>query len=357
MSHRNEYAPDVVSAPGSTLLDLLNERGMSQAELAARAGRPLKTINEIVKGKAAITPETAIQLERVIGVPASFWNNREAQYRESMARRKQHAELERDAHRLNEIPVRAMEKLGWIETESDRAKKLEQVLGFFGVASIDALESRGVDARFRQSEAFQANPIAVGAWLRKGHLDANRIECAPFDEAAFRDVLARARRLCAELPPDFAQRLRTVSAAAGVAIVYVPELPGTHLSGAARWLTVTKAMIQLSARHKSDDHFWFTFFHESGHLLLHGRRKVFIDADDPERTGEEHEANVFASDTLIPPDEWRRFVGARSYTKAAIGRFARQVGISPGVVVGRLQFERKLGFGSCNDLKRRISFG
>jgi addiction module HigA family antidote len=356
MSYENEYTPDVASAPGATLLDLLNERGMSQAELAARTGRPLKTINEIVKAKTAITPETAIQLERVFGVPASFWNNREAQYRESLARRKQREELKRAAHRLREIPTRAMEKLGWIASQKDPAAKLEQIFGFFGVGSLEALEGRALDARFRQSKAFKAKPIAVGAWIRKGHLDADQIECAPFDAARFRKGLIEARRLCEEMPADFAERLVALCAKAGVAVVFVPELPGTHLSGAARWLSPTKALIQLSARHKSDDHFWFTFFHEAAHILKHGRKKVFIDGDDGESTDEETEANAFASDKLIPQEEWERFVASSRYTKAGIVRFAKQVGVSPGVVVGRLQYERKLGFKFCNDLKRRIDF-
>ncbi|HXI12419.1 MAG TPA: helix-turn-helix domain-containing protein [Thermoanaerobaculia bacterium] len=353
---RNDYEPDAVSPPGATLLDLLEERGMSQAELANRTDRPLKTINEIVKGKAAITPETAIQLERVFGAPASFWNNREAQYREFLARRVHDAQLEKVAARIREVPTRAMEKLEWIPVEKTRAKKLERVLSFFGVASIDALENRRHDARFRQSSAFEANPIAVGAWLRKGHLDADQIHCAPFDETKFRQVLAKARRLCGEMPDDFAARLVQLCASAGVALVFVKELPGTHLSGAARWLSPTKALIQLSVRHGSDDHFWFTFFHEAAHLLKHARRKVYIDADGGIQNDEEAEANQFAADVLIPPAAWKGFVEARAFTKRSIRLFASQVTIAPGVVVGRLQHERRVAFSFAHDLKRKISF-
>lgn len=353
---QNRYAPDTVSPPGATLLDMLEERGMSQAELASRTGRPLKTINEVAKGKAAITPDTAIQLERVFGVPASFWNQREAQYREALARRSQHTQLSDAAGRLKEVPTRAMEKLGWIPVEKEPAKKLERVLSFFGVASIDALEGRGRDARFRQSSAFEANPIAVGAWIRKGHLEADYIDCAPFSEVKFQKALAKARQLCREMPRDFAQQLVALCASAGVALVFVPELPGTHLSGAARWLTPTKALIQLSVRHKSDDHFWFTFFHEAAHVLKHGRRKVFIDADGGHSTAEEQEANVFASGFLVPADAWDRFVRVRPLSKKAIVAFAAEVGVSPGVVIGRLQHERRVPFSFANDLKAPISF-
>lgn len=83
------YSPNKISAPGVTLFDILEERTMTQADLAQRTGRPLKTINEIIKGKAAITSETAIQLERVLGTPAAFWNQRETNYRAYLARQKE----------------------------------------------------------------------------------------------------------------------------------------------------------------------------------------------------------------------------------------------------------------------------
>ncbi|MEY2914970.1 MAG: hypothetical protein RLZZ184_4279 [Cyanobacteriota bacterium] len=90
---QNRYNPDYVSPPGDTLLEVLEHRGMTQAELAERTGRPKKTINEIIKGKAAITPETALQLERVFNIPASFWNNRERHYREFLAQKEEKKRL------------------------------------------------------------------------------------------------------------------------------------------------------------------------------------------------------------------------------------------------------------------------
>lgn len=77
-----------VSCPGETLQDLLDEKGMGQAELCRLIGRPLKTINEIIKGKAAITPTTALQLEKALKVPAEFWVQREAAYRLYLERKR-----------------------------------------------------------------------------------------------------------------------------------------------------------------------------------------------------------------------------------------------------------------------------
>ena len=85
-SKTNTYIPDRVSLPGETLQEILDERQMSQADLALATGRPPKTIHEILEGKAPITPDTAAQLEQALGVPASFWNNLERNYQEYLVR-------------------------------------------------------------------------------------------------------------------------------------------------------------------------------------------------------------------------------------------------------------------------------
>src|SRR5581483_10249894 len=122
---RNQYFPDVVSAPGETLEEILGERGMSQAELADRTGRPKKTVNEIIKGKAAITHETAIQLDRVLGVPAAFWMAREQNYRESLARAEEFEVFKSHTEWLNNLPYKAMAKLGWVPEHKDKPRQVE----------------------------------------------------------------------------------------------------------------------------------------------------------------------------------------------------------------------------------------
>src|SRR5713226_1218449 len=109
---QNEYQPDYVSSPGDTLLETLETIGMSQAELAKRMGRPVKTINEIVQGKAAITAETALQLEQVLHVLASFWLKREQQYRESLARLAEEQRLKSWMDWLKELPIPVMMRRG-----------------------------------------------------------------------------------------------------------------------------------------------------------------------------------------------------------------------------------------------------
>jgi len=350
-----EYAPDYAVPPGETLLETIDALGMTQADLAARTGRTLKTINEIIKGKAPIRPETALQLERVLGIPASFWNNRDCNYREALARLEEKDRLKSQVRWLRELPVRPMVKLGWIRGFKDKVRQLQELLNFFGVASPDQWRELwgGREVAFRKSPAFESNPGAVAAWLRKGEVDANRLRCAPYDESKFRAALHKIRALTVETPEIFHSALVRLCAAAGVAVIFTPELPGTRVSGATRWLSPEKALIQLSLRYKTNDHLWFTFFHEAGHILLHGKRDVFLETDTID-DGKEKEANRFASNVLIPPGEYHKFIERGTKNESGIIHFAERLGIAPGIVVGRLQHDGILPQSYFNDLKIRL---
>jgi plasmid maintenance system antidote protein VapI len=331
---------------------------MSQAELADRTGRPKKTINEIIKGKAAITAETAIQLEKVLAIPASFWTAREQNYRESLARMKEFEALEGQAAWLDTIPYQAIANLGWAAEHKEKPRQLDEALRFFGVASPASWqEIWSVSApAFRRSPSFKSKPGAVAAWLRKGELEASGQKCGDFNEQAFRAALDRVRSLTRNLPSNLAATVQSICCASGVAVAFVPELPGTSLWGATRWLGPTRALIQLSLRYKTDDHLWFTFFHEAGHILLHGKREVFLEDDEQEENKKESEADTFARDWLIPMSQYRVFCRKGSFSCAAVSRFALEAGVAPGVVVGRLQHDGYLNRAHCNNLKKKVDW-
>jgi Zn-dependent peptidase ImmA (M78 family) len=148
---------------------------------------------------------------------------------------------------------------------------------------------------------------------------------------------------------------------AGVAVIFAPEIPGTRVYGATRWLTPAKSLIQLSLRGKSDDHLWFTFFHESAHILIHGKKNVFIEADDREgqnlaNAEKEKEADKFAQEFLIPVNEYKEFARKNIFSHTSIREFARKLGIAPGIVVGRLQHDSIIQYSQFNDLKNRFRF-
>ncbi|SMF13986.1 HigA family addiction module antitoxin [Pseudogulbenkiania subflava] len=357
------FVPNFAVPPGESLVEVLEARGLSQADLAERTGRPKKTINEIAKGKAAITPETAIQLERVLGISSSFWNSLEQNYRAALARLEEKERLKEHVGWLSSFPYKEMIKRGWIENQSDKVELVQELLNYFGVASPEAwseLWQRGKEATaFRRSPAQNVTDLGlVATWLRQGEIEGRELECSSFDAARFKAALTKIRLKTADIDVhETCDFMVEECRSAGVAVVLVPEFPRLGICGATRWISPDKALIQLSLRYKRNDQFWFSFFHEAGHILLHGKRDVFVEQTKTIKSVEEEEADRFASGFLISSEEYRRFVNSGYFDRESIIDFARLLGIAPGIVVGRLQHDGHVSFGSkLNDLKVALAW-
>jgi HTH-type transcriptional regulator/antitoxin HigA len=351
--------PDYAIPPGETLRDRLADLGMSQAELATRTGLSTKHINQILQGIAHISADTAQRLELVTGIEARLWNLLEADYRSTLTRLQQRRDLAPDVAWLKDLPVKQLvDRQVLPEEPSDKVSRVQQLLAFFGVASLEAWRDLWFKpvASFRQSPSFEAKRGAVAAWLRLGELAAQNVASQPYDATKLRAILPRLRALTVEQPEAFESTLRSLCAEAGVVVVFIREITGARVSGAARWLTPTKAIVQLSLRYKTDDQFWFTFFHELAHVLLHGKKDVWIEDEAPgsgsTKDPREQEANRFAADQLIPRQYERRLPPLGSLPAARA--FAKELGIAPGIVIGRLQRDGILGYDVGNHYKRRL---
>ena len=348
---------DLPIPPGELLAETIEAASLSQAELARRMGRPAQAINEIVRGTKEITAETAIQLERVLGVPAHIWLGLEAEFQHTKARREDRRRLQAEAKLADRFPCRAMRRLGWLKKTKDRVSEVEALLDFFGVGTLGAIaDAEG--AAYRLSRSRPAQPEALAAWLRKGALEAQRVKTEPFNEQRLTDLLPELRSLTRAGPDVFEPKVKRELAACGVALVLLPHLPKTRAHGAMRWIAPEKVLVQLSLRGKWADIFWFTLFHELGHVLRHGRRGVFIEwlagggQDDRER-----EADAFAADALIPQPAYDAFLRrCPVLAAAAVVTFADQQSVAPGIVVGRLQHDRKLDHSDLNRLRVRYEW-
>ena len=349
----NEYTPDYLVTPGEVLEDYLEQAGLTQASLAERTGLSKKTINEIIKAKSAITAETALRLERTLNRPAHFWSNLERQYQEDKTRLDDKKRLEEDLHWLDIFPVNEMAKRGWIEKSNVKTQKLKAILHFFAVASVAQWEKiwiRELQVIYRKTENSKKDVGIISAWLRQGEIVAQSQSCSRFDKQKFRNSLAEIRSLTTE--KDFTQKLISICAACGVAVVFVPKLSNLRIYGATRWLN-NKYIMQLSLYLKSNDQLWFTFFHEACHIIKHSRRELFIEENIPKNEIEK-EADDFAQDVLIPQEQLGHFLeSVNKPTIPQIEQFAKNIGIAPGIVVGRLQHDKKLPMSWGNELKVR----
>jgi HTH-type transcriptional regulator/antitoxin HigA len=356
----HEFVPDYVPPPGVTLRETLEFIGMSQAELARRSGKPEKTISAIASGDSAITPETAIKLERVLDVPASFWLNLQSGYDRYVELQKERLRLGEEFSWMSNFPLAYMIRLGWLSKRDDKVDQLNELLSFLGAASPDAWENsaRHLEAAFRRPRNTKTSLHSLGAWLRKGEILGAQAMCSPYNETAFREALSLARAQTLGRMEDVAPSLNRCLNPCGVVVAMVHELPNAPVSGATRWLTPKKALIQLSLRYKIDDQFWFSFFHEAGHIALHHKRGVLIE-DEGCAGPDEDEANRFAADALIPPAKWNAFKAKLAGTNISANRvqaFAKSAGVAPGIVVGRLQHEKLLPYKKLNSLKRPLAW-
>jgi addiction module HigA family antidote len=353
---KNQFNPNYAVPPGDILQEWLDDQGLTQAELAQRMGRAKKTVNEIIKGIAPITAVTSLQLEKVTGIEASFWSSLEVNYRAFLARQHERKTHGSDANWLVKFSYTKLAEHGWVPATSDKVERVENLLCFYGVANFQQWEETysALEGAARESVAFKSELGDLSAWLRRGEIEAAKVECSPFDESKFRAALNEIRSLTGASVREQNEKVPALCAAAGVVLALVPELPKTHVSGFTRWLTPVKALMQLSLRYKRDDQLWFTFFHEAAHILLHGKKERFLEfqgRNDPK----ENEANDWAADFLIPRSEWNRFI--KNYDGATsdsdLRQFAKRLGIAPGIVAGRVQREKKV-FNRHHDLFVRL---
>ena len=355
------YQPDYAVPPGWVLEEHLESHGLSPAEFARRCGRSAKLISEIIAGKAPVEPRTALQFERVLGVDASIWLGIEARYRLHQAREAEAKETQRAASWAKTFPVGELVKRGEIEKPDSKSDAVSKLLVFFGVGSVQVWNGRyqQMNVAYRHSRSFESDRGALAVWLRLGELEAEQQECTDYNAARFRRALKEIRGLTRAPIPGALEKAQQLCNEAGVALAPVEPFRGTALSGAAWWLNRRKAVIGLSARHKTDDHLWFSLFHEAAHILLHSKKKIFIDGTQSSNEVEdiETQADQWSSDFLVPRPQWERFRVFDSYSESYIRQFAVEQGISPGIVVGRLQHEGRLSWATpLNKLKVRLKW-
>ena len=358
------FAPDWVSPPGETILDLLTERDWTQAQLAQRLGYTTKHVSLLMNGKAPITEETALKLEKVLGSTANFWLQREAQYRAHLAHQEEKARLHSWTPWLEQLPVRDLMQQNVIPTYRLDGKNkphiVKDLLHFFGVASPEEWEKYygQMEVAFRRTRQNQSDVGAISAWLRLGEIEAERRDCPKYDKSRFLRAIQEIRKLTILSPEEFVPKIVHLCHEAGVVCVFVPAISRANVSGVTRWFNPHKALIQLSLYGKSNDRFWFTFFHEAAHILLHDKKAIFLDEWNGSRgevSRQEKEADEWARDFLIPSQYESELPGLKARGK--VKDFADEIGIHPGIVVGRLQHELIIQQNWMNDLKDNLEAG
>lgn len=350
---QTQFRPNYTQPPGEYLREVLEDRGIKIVDFAVRCGRPTKTVSEILSSDTAITPETALQFEFVLGISASLWLSLESQHQLALVKQRRARSLDDDLEWAESFPISEMQEKGYIPKYSAREDGVDVMLGYFGVSSPDAWtgfwNQKVSTARFKQTANQKINNYAVSAWLRKGDVEASNVSCEIYNEAKFRGALMEARSLSIGRWPSYKDTLISLFSNAGVALVFVRDLSKTCLRGAAYWATKDKAVIIVSDRMKNERAFWFALFHEAAHILLHSKKALFLDLEaDKGGSVEEKEADETAANMLISREQldsfFEKYGRRKDYSATVLKSYATEIGISAALLFGRLQFEKVLPY-------------
>ncbi len=360
MSSLQAFEPEWAVAPGATIANILSQRNLNHSDFAWEIDVSVDELPALFDGKIPIDEGFAHRLEKVLGVSAEFWLVREAQFRADVHALADRVSSDEAKSWLRRLPVKDMTNYGWINHQESLTDTVSECFRFFDVFSIDQYEDRigrlADSTKFRTSSAFKSKPDSLNAWLRFGQMQAEAIPCDKWDADKLRELLPEMRKLTlVRNPQTFLPRLKSLCSSAGVALVIARAPSGCRASGATMMLNDQKALLLLSFRHLSDDHFWFSFFHECGHLILHSDYKIVIEGEPHQDESIEREANKFAEDVLLPPP-WRQLLTKLRANRNEVIRFAVRAGVSPGVIVGQMQHRGMIQHNYLNYLKRRYKW-
>ncbi len=199
------------------------------------------------------------------------------------------------------------------------------------------------------------------AWVQTALNLAERIDCKPYNKQLLETFLPEIRSMTLQDPSIFYPRLSGIFKECGVAFVLLPHLPNSGVNGAVKWITKEKVLLALNDRRLSADTFWFSLFHEIKHVLQQKLKSTFISGNQSDYGQDDNdlemEADFFSGDYLIPREEYDKFLSIANFNQSNIELFAEQIGIHPGVVVGRLQYDRHLPYSYLTHLKIKYIIG
>jgi len=340
----------IATPPGSTIKEQLENRGMSQKEFASRMGMSEKHISRLINGEVQLTSDVANRLEMVLGLPAKFWNNLEAIYRDKIAKAEAENFMDADAQIIKKLPYKEMADYGWVPVTKKINEKIIALRKFFEIVELSRLEDQKLIPAIacRRQAITEKADYALIAWAQKAKLEARNIVVSPINLAKLTEYLPQIRTMTLMDPSEFCPKLVTTLADFGIAIVFLPHIGGSFLHGAT-FYDKNKIVLGLTVRGKDADRFWFSLFHEIGHILLGHLNQDGTSEED------EIKADEFSKELLIPSEQFKQFTARNSFGKTEIINFAKQIEIDPGIVVGRLQKERYIDFNWHNDLKTKYT--
>jgi len=323
--------------PGELLRDELAVRGMTQADLAARSGLSTKHVNQVLQGSSSMSADVAVALEIILGLPAVVWATMDAHWQQHRSWGRARDRFATDMKWAQKFPIQEMVRRDLLNGSEKGPALVEALLGLFRVADPAAFQRVWVDAiaGFRRAQHLDVDSYATATWLLLGELQTTSHTLSNFSVTKLRSAVSKIQPLTRLPVAEGFLRAREILASCGVALAFVEDIPGGRNSGATWWPSPHRALIVLTPRYRKIDSFWFSLFHEIGHLLLHPRRTAFIELNlktGDNVDGSETEADDFAAEALIPQSYNDIIINA---SRSDLVNIAESLGVAISIVAGR----------------------
>lgn len=347
-------SPDLIIHPGETLTEILEDRDMSQKELAIRTGMTEKHISTIVKGQKNISVAFAKKLEYALGIDASFWINLQANYdRELLEFEEVNNITEAELGILKPLKqvMEYMVSRRWLIENINEAEKVLYLRRILAVSNLTAIPNITYNAAYRAQVATNINvdTYVLYAWQRICELVTKDIEvCEELNISLLRDNISEIKKLMFEDINIVQGKLEKIFAKCGIAFKIVKHFKGAPVQGFIKKTDDGKLILCMTIRQNRADIFWFTLFHEIGHIINEDIRQRFIDFNSTQ-SDMEAKADAFARDILMNARDYKEFVMKRDFSISAIDAFAKKQGVKSYIVIGRLQTDEILGWDQYNE--------
>ncbi|MCR5331400.1 MAG: HigA family addiction module antidote protein [Lachnospiraceae bacterium] len=351
---------DLIIHPGETIADILVERGITQAELAARTGVTPAYVCNVIAGKKDISGKFAFALEYALGVSKSFWINLQANYDAELLEFNAPETItdeERIARSSLKDVVKYLRDSGKMpirEAVDDSILSLRKVLQISNIANLKEIVPEGA---LRMSAKSKINPYVMGAWVRLCQIAGERRNVkTEFDVKRIDELVVKAKAVMCSAGESVQKSLTELFSEYGIDFSVMWNFRGAPVQGYISKKNDGTYQMVLTIRGAYADIFWFSLFHELGHIVNGDVTGTINFIDYNEIAEVEIGANDFASTRLIKPDAYEHFVEKGDYSLDAIKTFAVSQGIRPYIVIGRLQREKMLDYNRYSSEKVRYKW-
>lgn len=343
--------------PGKYIKEAIEELEMSQHEFAARVGVTDKYLSTLINGDAKINFDIASKLSKMFGTSLIVWTNLQTNYDVYQAELLRNDELKQEIEIFKLIDSKFLFMKEIFEKNDNLEERIQKLRQALPVANLSNLQKTDLFSFYRISgckneSEYSAWIVNSNVWLSLALVEAKKVDTPKFDEKKLRQSMTFIRNMTINISDDYDVLLKKTLLTCGVNLVIMPYLKKSRINGLVRWMPeLDNVVVALNGKGQYFDTFWFTLFHELGHVFQKVKRRMIVDGIDEEL---EDDANQFARNELIPNDKYSAFISNFKHSTEEVIEFSQEIGVHPGIVVGRLHNDKISGFDKMNNLRQKV---